>query len=163
VSFQFRASYPLVDPPSVREVIFVDRFNSPLLITANSLIEPFGPVDQFTTGSINGLRQLRFAKAKGDLSREIALLSESSKIRVGTQITTDFHFRIVRSFRAEPAPPVLFRHSNCCKSFLDSIHKQPVSWVLCESRCRSSRWLLSTLFYWKISPPFIRKILRISP
>ena len=54
-----------------------------------------------------------------------------------------------------------FCHHIRCMRFLGSIPKQSVSRVLRKSRCRFSRWPLSTLSYWKISLPLIRKILAI--
>ena len=56
----------------------------------------------------------------------------------------------------------VFRHHIRCESFLDSIPKHPVSCVRRKSRCRFSRWPLSTLSCWRIAPPLIRKILAIS-
>ena len=63
-------------------------------------------------------RRCRTQKRRGDFSFEISpLLSDFSKTWFGAQITTDGHFGIVRSLRAELALPVLFRHSIRCESF----------------------------------------------
>jgi hypothetical protein len=51
-------------------------------------------------------------------SISVEAVSDFSKIWFGAQITATRHFRIVRSLRAEPALPVLFRYSIRCKSFL---------------------------------------------
>ena len=116
-------------------------------------------------------------KAKGRASFENSpLLSDLSKIWFGFQITTTRHFRFVRSLRAELALTVRFRHHIRCKSFPGSIRRSQFPECARESRCRFSeelpfpgslaspasrlsRWPLSTLSYWKIAPPLIRKIL----
>jgi len=57
-------------------------------------------------------------KRRGDFSFEISPLTlRFSKTWFGAQITADCRFKIVRSLRAEPALPVLFRHYIRCKSF----------------------------------------------
>jgi hypothetical protein len=73
------------------------------------------------------------------LSRSRPSLSDFSKIWFGAQITTTRYFRIARSFRAEPALPVRFRHSIRCKSFLVPCQSSQFPEVLRESRCRFSR------------------------
>jgi hypothetical protein len=62
------------------------------------------------------------------------------------------------SFEPKPALPVVFRHSVPCKSFLVPSIGSQFPDCFCEFRCRASRWLLSSLFCWRIAPPVIQTI-----
>jgi len=74
-------------------------------------------------------------KSEGTISlaRGRPLLSDFSKIRFGTQITTTRHSRVIRDLRAEPAVPRTPSSHFAVRAFLFHA-RHPVSRVLRESR-----------------------------